>query len=222
MQIIENFFGSLTFVRRLKALKMKLLLSIMLFILSVASHSQEAYILTIDGRTIPIDAGEYSYDTGKKIKYYSGNSIFPKTIKTADVKEIVDGKSIYKVLAFDGEKKEYHLYKVVCTSPGKTLYVRFIEPPANASSGSLGAGYYITGAGLEVIASGEIGTIENKKRIEQEKQATEIILSHFSTCTELIETLGKGITLHPDETKKPFSENIPLGFKVQKGIIECE
>jgi hypothetical protein len=201
---------------------MKLLLFATFFILSLASHAQEAYILTVAGEKITIDTGEYSYDTGKKIKYYRGNTIFPKTLKTADVKEIVDGKSIYKILAFDDKKKDFHLYKVVAASPNKTLYVRFVEPPANASSGSLGAEYYITGAGFEVIASGEIGTLSNKKRTEQEKQAAEMIVSHFASCKELVYNLGKGITLQPDGTQKPFSEHIPLGFKSQKGIIECD
>src|SRR5688500_12204162 len=142
---------------------MKLFLSIVFFILSVASHAQEAYILTADGKKITIDPGEYSYDTGKKIKYYSGNAIFPKTIKTSDVKEIVDGKSIYKILAFDDKKKDFHLYKVVAALPNKTLYVRFVEPPANASSGSLGVTYYIADVNLNVLASGEIDTIASKK-----------------------------------------------------------
>lgn len=201
---------------------MKLLLLITLFIFSLASHAQESYILTNAGEKITIDPGEYSYDTGKKIRYYSGNAVFPKTIKTAEVKEIVDGKSVYKVLAFDDKKKDFHLYKVVAVSSGRTLYVRFVEPPANASSGSLGAEYYITTDDVGIIASGEIGTITTKSRTEQEKQAVEIISSHFGTCTELIETLGKGTALQPDGTEKSFTDNIPLGFKVQKGIIECE
>lgn len=198
---------------------MKILIPFLLLVTNLL-HSQEAYILTTKSDTIAIDPGESFYDTGRKIKYYSGNAIFPKTIKTLEVQEIVDGHSIYRVYSFNNNKE--HLYKIVAVSPDKTLLARFIEPPANATSGGLGMEYYIVDANFNVITTSEIGTVTSKKRVEQDKQAAEMIFSHFGECNELIEHLGQGIALQPDGTAKPFTENLPLAFKVQKGIIECD
>jgi hypothetical protein len=114
-----------TFMKTITVIK---LLTVLLMLLSSIMYSQEAYILTTDGEKITIDAGEHFYDTGRKIKYYSGNAIFPKTIKTEEVQEIVDGKSFYAVYTFNGKS---HLYKIIATSPRKSLWVRFIEPAAN-------------------------------------------------------------------------------------------
>lgn len=182
-------------------------------------HAQKAYIVTTNGDTIAIDAGEHFYDTGRKIKYYSGNAIFPKTIKTVEVEEIVDGASVYKVYTVNDEM---HLYKVVATSADKTLLIRFIEPAANASSGGLGMEYYIIDNNVSVLTSGEVSPSSSKKKAEQEKQATKVILEHFGECRELKENLGKGITVQTDGTEKPFDNNLPLGFKMQKGIHNCE
>lgn len=182
-------------------------------------HSQEAYIVTTTGDTISIDAGESFYDTGRKIKYYSGNAIFPKTIKTEEVYEIIDGKSYYAVFTFSGKSQ---LYKLVATSPRRTLWVRFIEPAANSSSGGLGMEYYVVGMANNVIASGEVSLSSSKKKAKQEKQATKDILEHFSECTAVTENLGKRITVQRDGTENPFDNNLPLGFKMQKGILNCD
>lgn len=204
----------------LSVLKMKLLISLLLLISNLL-YSQEAYILTTEGEKIRIDAGEHFYDSGRKIKYYSGNAVFPKTIKTEKVKEIIDGQSIYRVYAFDDKKQELHLYKVVATAPDKTLLIQFIEPPANASSGGLGMRYFIVSGSNQVLASGEIPPLPPSRISNGKDIAIEDIMRYFGDCTTLRANFGKGSVSQPDGTEKSFTENIPLGFKVQKGIHQC-
>lgn len=201
---------------------MKTVLTALVMFISAIIYSQEAYILTNNDKKIYIDPGEHFYDTGRKIKYYSnGNSIFPKTIKTEEVKEIIDGISVYKVYAFDAKKKIPQLYKIVATAPDKTLLVRFIEPAANASSGGLGMEYFIVDLNFSVLATGEIPPLSPSRVSFGKDLAYEHILYYFSACPAIAENLGKGTITLPDGSEKQFKGDIPLGFKVQKGIYHC-
>ena len=199
--------------------QMKQLLFCLLLLSCGLLSAQEAYIRTVKGDTIVIDPGEHFYDTGRKIKYYSGNAIFPKTIKTEEVYEIVDGKSCYGVFTFNGRS---HLYKIVVTSHRKTLWVRFTEPAANSSSGGLGMEYYVVDMSNNVLASGEVTPASSKKKAKQQSEAMKVILEHFGECMLVAQNLAKGVTVQPDGTEKPFDDNLPLGFKMQKGIHQCE
>ena len=177
--------------------------------------------MTIDSVKISIDPGENFYETGKKIKYYSGSAIFPKTIKTAEVKEIIDGPSLYKIFALD-DKRQPHLYKIVAQAPDKRLLVRFIEPAANSTSGGLGMVYYVVSGTGTVLASGEMPAQPPSRNSHANNTVIEKLTSYFSNCPAVMANLGKGSTTQPDGTQTAFTENIPLGFKVQKGVYRCD